>query len=132
MAKIADFSSIVVEADVPEGRLQRAKVGAPCEVVLDAYPDKRWRGEVVDVSPSLNRSKASATVKVKFLDRDDTVLPEMAARVSFLEAPLDEKKLNEPPKKIVPGSAVVERAGSVDAERAARQPHASSNASRGT
>jgi HlyD family secretion protein len=112
MAKIADFGSIVVETDVPEVRLHLVKKAGPCEIVLDAYPDKHWRGEVVDVSPELNRSKASATVKVRFLDRDETVLPEMAARVSFLEAPLDANKLNEPPKKIVPGSAVVDRAGS--------------------
>jgi RND family efflux transporter MFP subunit len=111
MVKIADFSSIVVETDVPEARLQRVKKGGPCEIVLDAYPDKRWRGEVVEVSPQLNRSKASATVKVRFLDRDDTVLPEMAARVSFLDAPLDQAKLKEPPKKVLPSSAVVERAG---------------------
>jgi HlyD family secretion protein len=112
MARIADFGSIVIETDVPEARLHLVRKAGPCEIILDAYPDKRWRGEVVDVSPSLNRSKASANVKVRFLNRDDTVLPEMAARVSFLEAPLDERKLNEPPKKIVPGSAVVERAGS--------------------
>jgi RND family efflux transporter MFP subunit len=111
MVKIADFTSIVVETDVPEGRLQRVKKGGPCEIVLDAYPDKRWRGEVVEVSPQLNRAKASATVKVRFLDRDDTVLPEMAARVSFLDAPLDQAKLKEPPKRILPGSAVAERAG---------------------
>lgn len=111
MAKIADFSTIVVETDVPEGRLHLVKKGGPCEIILDAYPDRRWRGEVVEVSPQLNRAKASATVKVRFLDRDETVLPEMAARVSFLDAPLDEKQLKEPPKKIVPGSAVVDRAG---------------------
>jgi RND family efflux transporter MFP subunit len=111
MARIADFTSIVVETDVPEGRLQRVKKGGPCEIVLDAYPDKRWRGDVVEVSPQLNRAKASATVKVRFLDRDDTVLPEMAARVSFLDAPLDVDKLKEPPKKVLPGSAVVDRAG---------------------
>jgi RND family efflux transporter MFP subunit len=111
MAKIADFESIVVETDVPEVRLHLVRKGGPCEIVLDAYPDKRWRGEVVDVSPSLNRSKASATVKVRFLDRDDTVLPEMAARVSFLEAPLDPSKLSEPAKKIIPGPAVAERGG---------------------
>jgi RND family efflux transporter MFP subunit len=111
MAKIADFSSIVVETDVPEGRLQRVKKGGPCEIVLDAYPDKRWRGEVVEVSPQLNRAKASATVKVRFLDRDDTVLPEMAARVSFLDAPLDVAQLKEPPKRVLPGSAVVQRGG---------------------
>jgi multidrug efflux pump subunit AcrA (membrane-fusion protein) len=111
MAKIADFSSIVVETDVPEGRLHLVGKGRPCEIVLDAYPDRRWRGEVVEVSPQLNRAKASATVKVRFLDRDETVLPEMAARVSFLDAPLDVAKLKEPPKHVIPGSALVERGG---------------------
>ena len=111
MAKIADFSSIVVETDVPESRLHMVRKGGPAEVVLDAYPDKRWRGEVADVSPQLNRAKASATVKVRILDRDETVLPEMAARVSFLDAPLDEAKMKEPPKTIVPASAVVDRSG---------------------
>jgi RND family efflux transporter MFP subunit len=111
MAKIADFASIVVETDVPEARLNLVRSAAPCEIVLDAYPDKRWRGEVVETSPQLNRAKASATVKVRFLDRDDTVLPEMAARVSFLEAPLDRAKLAEPPKKIIPASAVADRSG---------------------
>ena len=50
-------------------------------------------------------------MKVRFLDRDDTVLPEMAARVSFLEAALDPGQLKEPPKKIVPGAAVADRGG---------------------
>jgi RND family efflux transporter MFP subunit len=111
MARIADFDSIVVESDVPEARLHLVKMGGPCEIVLDAYPDKRWRGEVTDTSPQLNRAKATATVKVRFLDRDATVLPEMAARVSFLDAPLDAAKLSERPKRVVPGNAVVERAG---------------------
>ena len=111
MAKIADLSSIVVETDVPESRLHLVKTAAPTEIVLDAYPDKRWRGEVVEVSPELNRSKATATVKVRFIERDDTLQPEMAARVSFLEAPLDLGKLKETPKHIVPASAVTERAG---------------------
>lgn len=111
MARIADFNSIVVETDVPEARLHLVKTGGPCGIVLDAYPDRRWRGEVADTSPQLNRAKATANVKVRFLDRDATVLPEMAARVSFLDAPLDAAKLSERPKRIVPGNAVTERAG---------------------
>jgi RND family efflux transporter MFP subunit len=89
MARIADFSSIVIETDVPEARLHLVRPGGPCEVVLDAFPEVRWRGEVVETSPQLNRAKAAATVKLRLLDRDDSVLPEMAARVSFLDAPLD-------------------------------------------
>ena len=111
MARIADFASIVVETDVPEARLQLVTPGRPCEIVLDAYPDRRWRGEVVEVSPQLNRAKATATVKVRFLDRDGSVLPEMAARVSLLDAPLDAARLAEPPRKVLPGSALVDRAG---------------------
>jgi RND family efflux transporter MFP subunit len=111
MARIDDFSSIVVETDVAEARLHLVRPGGPCEIVLDAYPDKRWRGEVAEVSPQLNRAKATATAKVRFLDREDTVLPEMAARVSFLDSPLDKSKLAEPPKKIVPSSAVADRSG---------------------
>jgi HlyD family secretion protein len=127
MGKIADFGSIVVETDVPEGRLHLVRTGGPCEIVLDAYPDVRWRGEVVETSPQLNRSKASATVKVRFLDRDDRVLPEMAARVSFLSAPLDVAKLAQPPKKILPKSALVDRAGAhvvfvVESERVRMVP----------
>ena len=53
-------ASLLVETDVPEGRLHLVKKGGPCEIVLDAYPDKRFRGEVVEVSPRLNRAKATA------------------------------------------------------------------------
>src|SRR5215467_15468787 len=42
-----------------------------------------WSSDVCssDLTPRLNRAKATATVKVKFVDAAATVLPEMAARV---------------------------------------------------
>jgi HlyD family secretion protein len=111
LVQLADFASLLVEVDVPEARLGMVKPKGPCEIVLDAYPDKRKRGEVVEVSPRLNRAKASGTVKVKFVDAESGALPEMAARVSFLAKALDVKQLAEPPKKVIPASAVVERGG---------------------
>jgi hypothetical protein len=111
LVQLADFASILVEVDVPEGRLGAVKPKGPCEIVLDAFPDKRRRGEVVEVSPRLNRAKASGTVKVKFVDPASGALPEMAARVSFLAKPLDAAELSEPPKKIIPAAAVVDRSG---------------------
>ncbi len=109
--EIADFSTIVVETDVAEGRLHLAKLGSPCEIVLDAYPTKRYRGEAVEVMPRVNRAKATVGVKVKFLDDTTGVLPDMAARVSFLAAALDEKSMQEKPKTVVPASALAERGG---------------------
>ena len=111
IVELADFDSLLVEADVPESRLHRVKLGGPTEVVLDAFPSRRHRGEVADIVPRVNRAKASVTVKVRLIDAAEGVLPDMSARVSFLEKALDEATLKEPPKLIIPGSAITERGG---------------------
>jgi RND family efflux transporter MFP subunit len=111
IAEIADFKSIVVETDVPEGRLDLVKAGGPAEIVLDAYPTRRYRGVVSDLGKRINRSKATAVVKVKFRDAMDGVLPDMSARVSFLRDEIKEENLKEKPKKVVSADAVTDRGG---------------------
>jgi HlyD family secretion protein len=104
--EIADFTTLMVETDVPEQRLHQVKMGGPAEIVLDAFPSRRYRGKAVEVTPKVNRAKATVTVKVAFVDEKDGVLPDMAARVSFLSGELDKEALKEPPKTIVPGGAL--------------------------
>jgi HlyD family secretion protein len=87
------------------------KVGTPCEIVLDAYPDKRRRGEVVEIGRKVNRAKATVVVKVRFVDGTEGVLPDMSARTSFLTAALGKEQLQAAAKKVVPGAALVERSG---------------------
>jgi HlyD family secretion protein len=111
LVELADFSRLLVETDVPEARLGMIHNGGPTEIILDSAPDHRYRGEVVEVSPKVNRSKATATVKVRFVDAPERLLPEMSARVSFLAKALDEAQLKEPPKIVVPSNAVAEREG---------------------
>jgi RND family efflux transporter MFP subunit len=111
LVELTDFDSLLMEVDVPESKLGQAKKGSPCEVVLDAYSDKRLRGEVVEVSPRLNRAKATGTVKVKIVDPLEGILPEMAGRVSFLAKALDAEQMKEPPKHVIPANAVVDRSG---------------------
>ena len=111
LVELADFASLLVETDVPEARLGLVTPEGPCEVVLDALPGERFRGRVVDVGPRLNRSKATATVKVAFESIPPRVRPEMSARVSFLERPLDAAQLTAASKLVVPASAVAERNG---------------------
>lgn len=110
--RIADFSTLIVETDIPEGRLSQIRPGAPTEIVLDAYPDRRFRGEVQEITPEVDRAKATVVVKVKFLDELEGVLPDMSARVSFLSKALDEGALKAPPKTVLPGTAIADRAGS--------------------
>jgi RND family efflux transporter MFP subunit len=91
---IADMNSLQVEADVSESNLEQVKAGQPCEIQLDALPEKRFRGEVHMVIPTADRSKATVMVKVRFLDSDPRILPEMSAKVAFLSKPVgpgDEK-----------------------------------------
>lgn len=82
---IADLASLQVEADVSESNLYQVKRGQPCEITLDALPGSRFRGVVHMVVPTADRSKASVMVKVRFLENDLRIYPEMSAKVAFLE-----------------------------------------------
>jgi len=84
---IADMSSLEVEADVSESNLQQVRMGQPCVLQLDALPESRFRGEVGTVVPTADRSKATVLVKVRFIDEDKRILPEMSAKVAFLSRP---------------------------------------------
>lgn len=111
MIEMVDFKSLLVNTDVPEARLHMVEKGKPCEVILDAYPDQRHRCRVKEVLPRVNKAKATVQVRVSFVDAVPKALPDMAARVSFLSAELDAAAMKEPPKKVVPKSAVLDRDG---------------------
>jgi RND family efflux transporter MFP subunit len=89
---IADLGSLQVEADVSETNLGLVKTGQPCEIQLDALPASRFRGVVHMIVPTVDRSKATIMVKVRFLDKDPQVLPDMRAKVTFLSRPLKEEE----------------------------------------
>ena len=82
---IADLGSLQVEADVSESNLGQVRQGQPCEITLDALPKVRFRGAVYTIVPTADRAKASVMVKIRFIDTDARVLPEMSAKVAFLE-----------------------------------------------
>jgi RND family efflux transporter MFP subunit len=111
IAEVADFNSLVVETDVPEGRLYLIKPGGPCEISLDAYPGKRYRGRTFELGHKVDRAKATVVVKVKFVDTTDGVLPDMSARTSFLSEELSADAIREKPKTVVPARALVEQEG---------------------
>lgn len=125
--EIADLTSLVVEIDVPETRLSLVTVGGPCEISMDAFAGKRFRGQVREIGKRVNRAKATVPVKVEYVDPPDGVLPDMSARVSFLTEALDQAALAGPSKLVVPTHAVVQRAGAtvvfvVDNGKATMEP----------
>jgi multidrug efflux pump subunit AcrA (membrane-fusion protein) len=109
---MADMTSLQVEADVSESNITRVTVGQPCEIVLDAYPDRRYPGAVHKIVPTADRAKATVLTKVVFSERDERVLPEMSAKVSFLAGELSAAEAAAPAVLTVPGSTLLERDGS--------------------
>lgn len=106
---MADMSTLEVEADVSESAVGKVRLDQPCEIQLDALPDTRFRGTVSRMVPTVDRAKATVTVKIRFHERDERVLPEMSAKVSFLtqEVPSDQRSR----RTVVTPAAVAERGG---------------------
>ncbi|MDC4204558.1 MAG: efflux RND transporter periplasmic adaptor subunit [Candidatus Manganitrophus sp.] len=84
---MADMSSLQVEADVSESNIEKVRVGQAAEIALDAYPETKYEGVVQTVVPTADRAKATVLTKIRFLNLDDRVLPEMSAKVAFLADP---------------------------------------------
>jgi len=106
---IADMKSLQVEVDVAESNIGVVKVGQPSEIQLDALPDSRFQGKVHMIVPTADRSKATVLVKVRFLDIDDRILPEMSAKVAFLSRPI--KPSEEKPRTVINLAAMAVRNG---------------------
>jgi HlyD family secretion protein len=103
---IADMSSLQVEADVSESNIERVNPNQPCEISLDAYPDRRYPAYVDKIVPTADRAKATVLVKVAFKSYDAHVLPEMSAKVLFLSKTMDAASVNAKPILTVPSSSI--------------------------
>src|SRR5450631_558238 len=107
VVNMADMDTLEVEADVSEASISKIKEGMPAEIQLDAYTDMRLLGKVSRIVPTVDRTKATLLVKVKFVEKDARVLPDMSAKVAFLSrAPKPEERK---PVTAVRPEAVVKR-----------------------
>jgi RND family efflux transporter MFP subunit len=108
---VADMTSLEVEADVSESNIEKIKEHQPCEISLDAYPDVRYQGYVNKIVPTADRAKATVLTKVRFNTLDEKVLPEMRAKVNFLNDRKSPAPGNSVPILSIPASALTTRNG---------------------
>jgi RND family efflux transporter MFP subunit len=104
VVSIADLNSLQVEVDVSESSIGLVRVGLPCDILLDALPDQRFEGVVDTIVPTVDKSKATVLVKVRFSSHDPRILPEMSAKVGFLSKVL--KPGEQGPRTMVNVSAL--------------------------
>ncbi len=103
---IVDMDSLEIEVEVNEAYIGRVQAGQPVTSTLNAYPDWNIAGKVIAIIPAADRSKATVKVRIS-LDSDDArIVPDMGARVAFLE---DSSTANDPAAArgvLVPDSAL--------------------------
>jgi RND family efflux transporter MFP subunit len=110
---IVDMDSLEIDVDVNEAYIGQVLPGMPAQSVLDAYPDWKIASHVIAIVPNADKGKATVKVRVALEQKDARVVPNMAARVSFLPPKAAEgAKPAAPPKGVVlAAEAIVERDG---------------------
>jgi HlyD family secretion protein len=84
VVSLADLNDLEVELDINQNDFARLGPKQRGVITIDAYPDRRYEGRIDEISPEANRQKATVQVKVKVLNPDPYMRPEMNASVAFL------------------------------------------------
>ena len=81
--RIADLSTVWLQADVYESELRFVSVGQPATVTLPTLAGKELRGTVSYIDPVLNSMTRAARVRIALGNRDGTLKPDMYANVEL-------------------------------------------------
>ena len=106
---IADMTSLAVETEISESSITKIVQGQSAEITLDAVQGKHYHATVEQIVPTADRSKGTVLAKVRFVELDDRVLPEMSAKVSF--TPDAQAHDSAQLRLFVPSSALVQNNG---------------------
>lgn len=107
VATIADLSEVLAVIDVDETEVVYVELGQAAELLVDALPDRSYRGRVVEIGSSgFSRSAQPDvtffSVKVLFVEPDPALRPGMSVRAEIVTAAHADAL-------VVPIQAVVER-----------------------
>ena len=81
--KIADLSTVWVEADVYETDVPLVRVGDRATVTLDAYPGERFTGRVLYIYPYLDEKTRTNKVRYELANRGGRLKPGMFANIEM-------------------------------------------------
>jgi len=101
VVSLADLNDLQVELDINQNDFAKLGPKQKGVVVTDAYPDRKYEGIIYEISPEANRQKATVQVKVKVLNPDDYLRPEMNASVAFVSEEKAQAAAAAPGKAVV-------------------------------
>lgn len=108
---LADLNDLQVELDIAQDDFSKLDPDQKGIVTTDAYPDRKYNGQIEEISPEADRQKATVQVKVKILNPDSYLRPDMNATVKFLAKPKQQAGGSQAAGVFVPTTAVRDRDG---------------------
>src|SRR5205823_4784113 len=108
---LANLNDIQVELDIAQDDFAKLGPKQKADVSVDAFPDRKYKGEIAEISPEANRQKATVQVKVQILNPDDYLRPEMNSTVRFLADQPIQAAISQRLGVFVPSTAIRDREG---------------------
>ena len=109
---LADLNDLQVELDIAQDDFSKLSPHQKGIVTTDAFPDRKYDGQIAEISPEANRQKATVQIKVQILNPDGFLRPDMNATVKFLPNETETKATSSHSSGVlVPTAAVRDRNG---------------------
>jgi HlyD family secretion protein len=113
VVSMADLDDLQVELDINQNDFAKLGPRQRGTIRTDAYRDRSYEGFIEEIAPEANRQKATVQVKVKVLNPDGDLRPDMNASVDFLADAPTPNAAKEPAKPAVYVPATAVRDGAV-------------------
>jgi multidrug efflux pump subunit AcrA (membrane-fusion protein) len=84
VALVVDMDKVKVNLDTPEEYLPKIVLGQFAEITLQAYPDEKFIGKVVKISPVLDLATRTAPVEISIPNSDHRLKSGMFAKVKLI------------------------------------------------
>ncbi|MGI9070084.1 MAG: efflux RND transporter periplasmic adaptor subunit [Bryobacteraceae bacterium] len=111
LVTMADLNDLQVELDISQNDFPKLEPRQKGIITTDAYPDRKYQGTIAQVSPEADRAKATVQVKVKVLNPNEYLRPDMNATVSFYNEVKAAESASEAKRVVVIPQGAVQNGG---------------------
>lgn len=101
IANLEDIETIKADFRVAEKFLPAVRAGQRIQIGVDAYPDRRFEGEVYAIDPRIDESGRSVVIRARVPNEDLLLRPGLFARVTLI-LEMKEQAITVPEQAIMP------------------------------
>jgi len=106
VVKIADLHSLNAEVDINEADLPKIHRNQQVEVTSETFPDKTFKGTVIEIGEQADKSRGTVLVKVALVVQENTLRPGMSVKCTFMPVQGEKPRIYISHTAISPPSSV--------------------------